>query len=93
MPPILEIRNATKEYRGVPAVRDVSFALERGEVHAILGENGAGKSTLTKMLAGVIPPSSGELFLDGKPIVLANPADALRHGIAMVYQETRVKTH
>jgi len=88
MPPILEIRNATKEYRGVPAVRDVSFALERGEVHAILGENGAGKSTLTKMLAGVIPPSSGELFLDGKPIVLANPADALRHGIAMVYQET-----
>ena len=88
MPPILEIRNATKEYRGVPAVRDVSFALERGEVHAILGENGAGKSTLTKMLAGVIPPSSGELFLDGKSIVLANPADALRHGIAMVYQET-----
>jgi len=88
MPPILEIRNATKEYRGVPAVRDVSFALERGEVHAILGENGAGKSTLTKMLAGVIPPSSGDLFLDGKSIVLANPADALRHGIAMVYQET-----
>jgi ABC-type uncharacterized transport system ATPase subunit len=56
--------------------------------HAILGENGAGKSTLTKMLAGVIPPLSGELFLNGKKIVLANPADALRHGIAMVYQET-----
>ena len=88
MAPILEIRNATKEYRGVAAVKNVSFALEKGEVHAILGENGAGKSTLTKMLAGVIAPTSGELFLDGKKIVLANPADALCHGIAMVYQET-----
>jgi simple sugar transport system ATP-binding protein len=85
---ILEIRNATKEYRGVAAVKNVSFALDKGEVHAILGENGAGKSTLTKMLAGVVPPSSGDLFLNGKKITLANPADALRHGIAMVYQET-----
>ncbi len=88
MVPILEIRNATKEYRGVAAIKNVSFALDKGEVHAILGENGAGKSTLTKMLAGVIAPSSGDIFLDGKRIALANPADALRHGIAMVYQET-----
>ena len=88
MVPILEIRNATKEYRGVAAIKNVSFALNKGEVHAILGENGAGKSTLTKMLAGVITPSSGDIFLDGKRIALANPADALRHGIAMVYQET-----
>jgi simple sugar transport system ATP-binding protein len=88
MPTVLEIRNATKEYHGVPAVKNVSFALDKGEIHAILGENGAGKSTLTKMLAGVVEPSSGQIFLDGKPIALTNPADALRHGIAMVYQET-----
>ena len=88
MNPILELRGATKEYRGVPAVRDVSFALAKGEVHALLGENGAGKSTLTKMLAGVIAPTRGEILMDGQPIVLADPAAALRQGIAMVYQET-----
>ena len=85
---LLELRNGTKTYRGVPAVKDVSFTLEEGEVHALLGENGAGKSTLTKMLAGVVQPSSGEILLDGKPVELPTPADALNRGIAMVYQET-----
>ena len=85
---LLELRNGTKTYRGVPAVKDVSFTLEEGEVHALLGENGAGKSTLTKMLAGVVQPSSGEILLDGKPVELPTPADALKRGIAMVYQET-----
>ncbi|GIX14517.1 MAG: ABC transporter ATP-binding protein [Paracoccaceae bacterium] len=88
MTPVLEIRNASKLYRGVPAVQDVSFTLHRGEVHALLGENGAGKSTLTKMLAGVVAPTSGEILLDGRPVVLATPAQALQQGIAMVYQET-----
>lgn len=85
---IVELRNATKEYRGVAAVRGVSFSLERGEVHALLGENGAGKSTLTKMIAGVVAPTSGELWVDGERAALSSPADALRRGIAMVYQET-----
>jgi simple sugar transport system ATP-binding protein len=85
---MLELRDATKEYRGVPALKNVTFTLERGEVHALLGENGAGKSTLTKILAGVIPPTSGQILLDGKPAELTSPADALKKGIAMVYQET-----
>ncbi|TYR31593.1 sugar ABC transporter ATP-binding protein [Mesorhizobium microcysteis] len=85
---IVELRNATKEYRGVPAVQDVSFALHRGEVHALLGENGAGKSTLTKMIAGVVHPTSGELWVDGQKVELGSPSDALGRGIAMVYQET-----
>ena len=85
--PILEMRGITKEYRGVPAVKDVSFTLEPGEIHAVLGENGAGKSTMTKIVAGAVSPTSGELLLDGKTVVFAVPKDALNAGIAMVYQE------
>ncbi len=88
MTAILELKHGTKEYRGIPALKAVTFTLERGEVHALLGENGAGKSTLTKMLAGVVSPTSGQVLIDGKPVELTSPADALRKGIAMVYQET-----
>ncbi len=88
MTPIVEVRNATKEYRGVPAVKDVSFTLHRGEVHAVLGENGAGKSTLTKMIAGVVQPTAGEIWIDGEKAELDTPSEALKRGIAMVYQET-----
>ena len=87
MSPLLEMRSITKEYRGVAAVEDVSFALETGEIHALVGENGAGKSTLTKIIAGAVTPTSGTMLLDGKPIVFAVPKDALHAGIAMVYQE------
>ncbi|TNE39186.1 MAG: sugar ABC transporter ATP-binding protein [Alphaproteobacteria bacterium] len=85
---ILELRNGTKEYRGIPAVKDVSFTLRKGEVHALLGENGAGKSTLTKMLAGVVEPTRGEILMEGETLALKTPAEALEIGIAMVYQET-----
>ena len=88
MTPILELRNGTKEYRGTPAVKDVTFTLESGEVHALVGENGAGKSTLTKMLAGVVEPTAGEVLFDGRRVALRSPSEALRLGIAMVYQET-----
>ncbi len=88
MTPVVELRSATKEYRGVPAVKDVSFTLHRGEVHALLGENGAGKSTLTKMIAGVVRPTAGELLVDGVKAEFDSPSEALKRGIAMVYQET-----
>ena len=84
---LVEMKSVTKEYRGVPAVKNVSFALEPGEIHALLGENGAGKSTLTKMMAGVTEPTSGEMLFDGKPTVFASPAEALRNGVNMVFQE------
>ena len=90
MSPILELRKATKEFRGVPAIKNIDFTLERGEIHAIVGENGAGKSTLTKALAGVHKLSSGEMLFDGKPMNLSAPSEALALGIAMVFQETNV---
>ena len=87
---LLEVRKATKEFRGVPAIKDIDFTLERGEIHAIVGENGAGKSTLTKVLAGVYPLTSGEMFFDGQPLAPRTPAEALQRGIAMVFQETNL---
>jgi len=86
--PLLELRKATKEFRGVPAIKDIDFTLMQGEIHAIVGENGAGKSTLTKAFAGVHRLTSGEMLIDGKPLVMQSPADALGAGIAMVFQET-----
>jgi simple sugar transport system ATP-binding protein len=88
MTALIEMRNVTKTYRGVPAVKGVDFQLKAGEVHALLGENGAGKSTLTKIMAGVTPLTSGEYLLDGKPVNFDNPAQALASGVVMVFQET-----
>ncbi|MBR0842140.1 sugar ABC transporter ATP-binding protein [Bradyrhizobium liaoningense] len=87
---ILEIRNGTKLFGRIPAFEDVDFAVSPGEVHAILGENGAGKSTLTKVLAGVYKLTAGEMLLNGTPVHLSAPAEGLKHGIVMVYQETNL---
>jgi simple sugar transport system ATP-binding protein len=87
MTPVLEMRGITKEYRGVPAVKDVSFTLMPDEIHALLGENGAGKSTLTKIIAGAVQPTHGEMLIDGKRATFLHPAAALAAGVAMVYQE------
>jgi simple sugar transport system ATP-binding protein len=88
MKPILELRQITKIYARTAAVEKIDFTLLRGEVHALVGENGAGKSTLTKMIAGVVAPTSGTILLGDKEIVLKTPSDALHAGIAMVFQET-----
>ena len=88
MTPILELRQATKIYSGVSVIDAVDFSLLPGEVHALVGENGAGKSTLTKVMAGVVILSSGEMLLDGKVVHPTSPLDALKMGVAMVFQET-----
>ncbi|QKD03042.1 sugar ABC transporter ATP-binding protein [Mesorhizobium loti] len=88
MEPIVRLENVTKNYRGVPAVKNVTFELRKGEIHALLGENGAGKSTLTKIIAGVVDATSGKMFHKGREIAYASPHAALEAGIAMVFQET-----
>ncbi|TGQ16900.1 MULTISPECIES: sugar ABC transporter ATP-binding protein [unclassified Mesorhizobium] len=88
MEPIVRLENVTKTYRGVPAVKNVSFDLRKGEIHALLGENGAGKSTLTKIIAGVVDATSGKMFHKGVETAYASPHAALEAGIAMVFQET-----
>ena len=85
--PLLRMEAITKRYGGVRALEDVRFECGRGRIHALLGENGAGKSTLIKILAGVVQPDSGSIFLDGQPISFANPAAANGAGIACIFQE------
>jgi ribose transport system ATP-binding protein len=79
-----------KEYPGVIALRGVSFDLIAGEVHCLVGENGAGKSTLTGILSGAVRRSAGDIVVDGKAVDIASPLDALRLGIGMIYQESRL---
>lgn len=88
MDTIIRLEKITKSYRSVPAVREVDFDLRKGEIHALLGENGAGKSTLTKVIAGVVAPSSGRMFYRGAQTRFETPHQALQAGIAMVFQET-----
>jgi ABC-type sugar transport system ATPase subunit len=85
--PFLEFHGISKRFPGVRALDGVSFGVERGACHALIGENGAGKSTLGKILAGVQTADAGELRLDGHPIHPATPTAARALGIAMVHQE------
>ena len=86
--PLVRLTKVTKEYFGIPAIRNVDFAVLPGEVNALVGENGAGKSTLTKVMVGIAFPTSGTVAVDGHPVTLRSPAEALNIGLAMVFQET-----
>src|SRR5437773_6279431 len=83
----LDFQEISKRFPGVLALDRVSFAIDRGSCHALIGENGAGKSTLGKILAGVYVSDGGEIQLDGRKIHPANPLVARQLGIAMVHQE------
>jgi simple sugar transport system ATP-binding protein len=85
-PPRLQMRGITKRYPGVLANDRIDLELRPGEIHALLGENGAGKSTLMNILYGLATPDEGEILLDGTPIQIHGPSDAIRRGINMVHQ-------
>ena len=80
------LQGITKRYPGVVANHDINISVQRGHVHAIVGENGAGKSTLMKTLYGMHKPDEGDIEVDGKPVHFSSPADAIRAGIGMVHQ-------
>jgi len=84
--PLLELEGITKRFGEVVANDDISFSVDRGEVHALLGENGAGKSTLMNILYGLYSPSSGTIRLNGNPQTFEAPKDAIDAGIGMVHQ-------
>jgi ABC-type uncharacterized transport system ATPase subunit len=82
----LEMKGVTKRFPGVLANERVDFDVRAGEVHALLGENGAGKSTLMKVLYGMYAPDEGEVWLNGQPVSIASPTDAIELGIGMIHQ-------
>jgi ribose transport system ATP-binding protein len=84
---LLEARAISKSWPGVRALDQVSITIRAGEIHALVGENGAGKSTLIKILAGIVQPDEGSLFLDGVHRQLSNPVAAQKAGIGIVFQE------
>jgi ribose transport system ATP-binding protein len=87
VPPLLEVRNISKQFTGVRALSDVSLSLNRREVLAVVGENGAGKSTLMRIVAGVETPTSGQIAVDREPVVFNSISQALKLGISLIHQE------
>ena len=86
-PPVLEMRGVTKRFpTGTLANDAIDLDVRRGEIHALLGENGAGKSTLMNILYGLVTPDAGQILIDGQPVTIRDPADAIARGIGMVHQ-------
>lgn len=84
---LLSMREIDKRFAGVPALASASLEVERGEVHALIGQNGAGKSTMIKILTGYYTRDAGEILFDGNPVQFSSPQEAQRSGISTIYQE------
>jgi ribose transport system ATP-binding protein len=93
MTPLLLAQDIDKHFGGVTALQSAKFTLERGEVHALMGENGAGKSTLARILAGSLRADGGQIVIAGDPVSIRHPLDAQRLGIGIVYQELDLFPH
>lgn len=87
---ILQVQNLSKSFLGVKALDNIQFNLQKGEVHALMGENGAGKSTFMKILMGLLKPDSGEIIFEGETLKSNNVHGNLRKGISMIHQEILV---
>ena len=87
---VVELKNITKRFPGVIALKNMSIGIRPGEIHGLIGENGAGKSTLIKVLTGVHSPEEGEIFVDGEKRTFRNPVQSREAGIACVYQELNI---
>ncbi|MBQ3575326.1 MAG: ATP-binding cassette domain-containing protein, partial [Clostridia bacterium] len=87
---VIEMLNITKEFPGIKANDDITLQLEKGEIHALLGENGAGKSTLMSVLFGLYQPEQGVIKKDGKVVEIKNPNDATALNIGMVHQHFKL---
>ncbi len=86
MPPVLELRGITKSFPGVLANDGIDLMVEKGEIHALLGENGAGKTTLMNILYGLYKPDAGQVLIQGEEVSIHGPSDAIAYGIGMVHQ-------
>lgn len=89
---LIDMRHITKRFPGVVANDQVTFKVQAGEVHALLGENGAGKSTLMSILSGLYRPDEGEIIIRGKQVTLKSPRNAIDHGIGMIHQHFKLIT-
>jgi len=87
MAPLLTMHGIDKRFAGIPALRGAELVVERGEVHALIGQNGAGKSTLIKLLTGYYKRDAGEIVFDGRPVAFTSPQEAQAAGISTIYQE------
>lgn len=90
---VFSAKNISKSFFGIPVLKNINLDMNKGEVHAILGENGAGKSTLIKIIGGIYECDSGELFLEGKRVIFNKAADAINNGIITIHQELNMCAH
>ncbi len=92
-PVFLDLRNISKSFGAIEALKGINMQLYAGEVVGLMGDNGAGKSTLIKILSGNYQPTNGELYLQGHPQQFNRPVDARTHGIEVVYQDLALCDH
>ncbi|MGN1083148.1 MAG: ATP-binding cassette domain-containing protein, partial [Candidatus Avispirillum sp.] len=86
----IELKGVSKSFGHVVANKDVNLQVRRGEILAVLGENGSGKTTLMNMISGIYYPDEGQIFVDGREVVISSPKDAFRYGIGMIHQHFKL---